>query len=198
MPWNDKSESTTYREICIEHWRVTLSKRCRFYLRSRVMLAREDFVYVETLSLAPSCSHGTRQDIWLKPFYSIFSFGQTIVQFNIGNWSNTFCTFTAGPSKAAIKQKEKREARKARKADEKAQGDVSPPRPASTAATSKTPFVSTGDPDKDKKIKNINKVIFFYWIWIDWIGIDFLLAIQKNKITNGLFNFHNLQSYFFY
>ncbi|GBP22933.1 Eukaryotic translation initiation factor 2A [Eumeta japonica] len=58
-----------------------------------------------------------------------------------------------GPSKAAIKQKEKREARKARKAEEKAQGDVSPTPPAAPRPA----FVSTGDPDKDKKIKNINK-----------------------------------------
>ncbi|KAG7304377.1 hypothetical protein JYU34_011317 [Plutella xylostella] len=61
----------------------------------------------------------------------------------------------AAPSKAAIKQKEKREARKARKAEEKAQ-DPSPPR-AAAAAAPRPAFVSTGDPDKDKKIKNINK-----------------------------------------
>ncbi|KAL0895564.1 hypothetical protein ABMA27_011665 [Loxostege sticticalis] len=61
---------------------------------------------------------------------------------------------SAAPSKQAIKQKEKREARKARKAEERAKGDASPP-PA--AATPRPAFVSTGDPEKDKKIKNINK-----------------------------------------
>nr|XP_049698607.1 eukaryotic translation initiation factor 2A [Helicoverpa armigera] len=64
-------------------------------------------------------------------------------------------TPSAAPSKQAIKQKEKREARKARKAEEKARGDASPPPPA--AATPRAPFVSTGDPEKDKKIKNLNK-----------------------------------------
>ncbi|CAK1599988.1 unnamed protein product [Parnassius mnemosyne] len=62
----------------------------------------------------------------------------------------------AAPSKQAIKQKEKREARKARKAEERAAGDTSP-LPPSTSTTSRAPFVSTGDPEKDKKIKNINK-----------------------------------------
>ncbi|KAL0850018.1 hypothetical protein ABMA28_011928 [Loxostege sticticalis] len=61
---------------------------------------------------------------------------------------------SAAPSKQAIKQKEKREARKARKAEERATGDAPPP-PA--ASTPRPPFVSTGDPEKDKKIKNINK-----------------------------------------
>ncbi|XP_026323322.1 eukaryotic translation initiation factor 2A isoform X2 [Hyposmocoma kahamanoa] len=59
------------------------------------------------------------------------------------------------PSKQAIKQKEKREARKARKAEERAKGDTSPAPP--DAVTPRAPFVSTGDPEKDKKIKNINK-----------------------------------------
>ncbi|XP_041974244.1 eukaryotic translation initiation factor 2A isoform X2 [Aricia agestis] len=59
------------------------------------------------------------------------------------------------PSKQAIKQKEKREARKARKAEERA--DESPAAPAPAPATNKQPFVSTGDPEKDKKIKNLNK-----------------------------------------
>ncbi|XP_073945804.1 eukaryotic translation initiation factor 2A [Choristoneura fumiferana] len=59
----------------------------------------------------------------------------------------------AAPSKQAIKQKEKREARKARKAEERATGDTSPPAP----APPRSAFVSTGDPEKDKKIKNINK-----------------------------------------
>ncbi|XP_045510592.1 eukaryotic translation initiation factor 2A [Colias croceus] len=60
----------------------------------------------------------------------------------------------AAPSKQAIKQKEKREARKARKAEEKAtdKGDTPPSTPSSRA-----PFVSTGDPEKDKKIRNVNK-----------------------------------------
>lgn len=58
------------------------------------------------------------------------------------------------PSKQAVKQKEKREARKARKAEEKARGDASPP----PSAAPRAPFVSTGDPEKDKKIKNLNKV----------------------------------------
>lgn len=62
--------------------------------------------------------------------------------------------FSAAPSKQAIKQKEKREARKARKAEERATGDTSPPAP----APSRPAFISTGDPEKDKKIKNINKV----------------------------------------
>ncbi|XP_047536402.1 eukaryotic translation initiation factor 2A [Vanessa atalanta] len=67
----------------------------------------------------------------------------------------------ATPSKQAIKQKEKREARKARKAEERA-GDASPSAPpaaslAAPGAAARAPFVSTGDPDKDKKIKNINK-----------------------------------------
>lgn len=57
----------------------------------------------------------------------------------------------AVPSKQAIKQKEKREARKARKAE--AKGDESPP----PAPGSRVPFISTGDPEKDKKIKNLNK-----------------------------------------
>ncbi|CAH0747244.1 unnamed protein product [Diatraea saccharalis] len=61
---------------------------------------------------------------------------------------------TAGPSKQAIKQKEKREARKARKAEEKSKGDTSPTPP---TASSRAPFISTGDPEKDKKIKNLNK-----------------------------------------
>ncbi|XP_063834256.1 eukaryotic translation initiation factor 2A [Ostrinia nubilalis] len=61
---------------------------------------------------------------------------------------------SAAPSKQAIKQKEKREARKARKAEERAKGDASPPPPATTP---RAPFVSTGDPEKDKKIKNLNK-----------------------------------------
>ncbi|RVE49429.1 hypothetical protein evm_005941 [Chilo suppressalis] len=60
---------------------------------------------------------------------------------------------SAAPSKQAIKQKEKREARKARKAEEKAKGDTSPPPPTSSRA----PFISTGDPEKDKKIKSLNK-----------------------------------------
>ncbi|CAG4963296.1 unnamed protein product [Parnassius apollo] len=62
----------------------------------------------------------------------------------------------AAPSKQAVKQKEKREARKARKAEERAAGDTSP-LPPSTSTTPRAPFVSTGDPEKDKKIKNINK-----------------------------------------
>ncbi|XP_068628355.1 eukaryotic translation initiation factor 2A [Battus philenor] len=62
----------------------------------------------------------------------------------------------AAPSKQAIKQKEKREARKARKAEERATGDSSPVSPA-IPATPRAPFVSTGDPEKDKKIKNVNK-----------------------------------------
>ncbi|XP_028028388.1 eukaryotic translation initiation factor 2A [Bombyx mandarina] len=64
-----------------------------------------------------------------------------------------------GPSKQAIKQKEKREARKVRKAEEKAKGDVSPEDGSSPVppTTTRQPFVSTGDPEKDKKIKNINK-----------------------------------------
>lgn len=61
---------------------------------------------------------------------------------------------TAAPSKQAIKQKEKREARKARKADEKASGDISP---ALLVPSSRPPFLTTGDAEKDKKIKNINK-----------------------------------------
>ncbi|CAH0722745.1 unnamed protein product, partial [Brenthis ino] len=64
---------------------------------------------------------------------------------------------TDAPSKQAIKQKEKREARKARKAEERA-GDDSPASPAAPAPVApRAPFVSTGDPEKDKKIKNINK-----------------------------------------
>ncbi|XP_026764409.2 eukaryotic translation initiation factor 2A isoform X1 [Galleria mellonella] len=63
-------------------------------------------------------------------------------------------TANAGPSKQAIKQREKREARKARKAEERATGDPPPPQPPSTPRPA---FVSTGDPEKDKKIKNINK-----------------------------------------
>lgn len=63
---------------------------------------------------------------------------------------------SAAPSKQAIKQKEKREARKARKAEDKAQNDNSPPS-ATAPATPRAPFVSTGDPEKDKKIKNLNK-----------------------------------------
>ncbi|KAL4715260.1 hypothetical protein ACJJTC_007842 [Scirpophaga incertulas] len=64
------------------------------------------------------------------------------------------------PSKQALKQKEKREARKARKAEEKAKGDASPaPAPASSPAPAapRPAFISTGDPEKDKKIKNLNK-----------------------------------------
>lgn len=60
---------------------------------------------------------------------------------------------SVGASKAAIKQKEKREARKARKAEEKVEG--ASPAPVSNAP--KAAFVSTGDPEKDKKIKNLNK-----------------------------------------
>ncbi|XP_045761274.1 eukaryotic translation initiation factor 2A [Maniola jurtina] len=62
-------------------------------------------------------------------------------------------TLDAAPSKQAIKQKEKREARKARKAEERPE-DASPAPP---AAAPRAPFVSTGDPEKDKKIKNLNK-----------------------------------------
>lgn len=62
---------------------------------------------------------------------------------------------SVAPSKQAIKQKEKREARKSRKAEEKAQGDVSAE--AAQPAAPKQAFVSTGDPEKDKKIKNLNK-----------------------------------------
>ncbi|XP_072935820.1 eukaryotic translation initiation factor 2A [Epargyreus clarus] len=58
----------------------------------------------------------------------------------------------AAPSKQAIKQKEKREARKAKRAGER---ETSPP--PTTPQASRPPFISTGDPDKDKKIKNINK-----------------------------------------
>ncbi|XP_045513487.1 eukaryotic translation initiation factor 2A [Pieris brassicae] len=59
----------------------------------------------------------------------------------------------AAPSKQAIKQKEKREARKARKAEEKGeQGDTAP-----AASAPRQAFTSTGDPEKDKKIKNLNK-----------------------------------------
>lgn len=65
-------------------------------------------------------------------------------------------TPSAAPSKQAIKQKEKREARKARKAEEKASGDTTSP-PAAAATTPRAPFISTGDPEKDKKIKNLNK-----------------------------------------
>ncbi|OWR51333.1 putative Eukaryotic translation initiation factor 2A, partial [Danaus plexippus plexippus] len=61
----------------------------------------------------------------------------------------------ATPSKQAIKQKEKREARKARKAEER--GDAAPTVTPTTPTTPKAPFVSTGDPEKDKKIKNLNK-----------------------------------------
>ncbi|CAG9575982.1 unnamed protein product [Danaus chrysippus] len=61
----------------------------------------------------------------------------------------------ATPSKQAIKQKEKREARKARKAEER--GDAAPTITPTTPTTPKAPFVSTGDPEKDKKIKNLNK-----------------------------------------
>ncbi|KAM3966790.1 eukaryotic translation initiation factor 2A [Aphomia sociella] len=61
---------------------------------------------------------------------------------------------SVGPSKQALKQREKREARKARKAEERASGDSPPSQP---AAASRPAFVSTGDPEKDKKIKNINK-----------------------------------------
>ncbi|XP_022826159.1 eukaryotic translation initiation factor 2A [Spodoptera litura] len=64
-------------------------------------------------------------------------------------------TPSAAPSKQAIKQKEKREARKARKAEEKASGDTTAPPAAAT--TPRAPFISTGDPEKDKKIKNLNK-----------------------------------------
>ncbi|XP_050673371.1 eukaryotic translation initiation factor 2A isoform X1 [Leptidea sinapis] len=61
------------------------------------------------------------------------------------------------PSKQAIKQKEKREARKARKAEEKAERGDTSPQPPPPNTTNKAPFVSTGDPEKDKKIKNLNK-----------------------------------------
>ncbi|XP_059049080.1 eukaryotic translation initiation factor 2A [Achroia grisella] len=61
---------------------------------------------------------------------------------------------SATPSKQAIKQREKREARKAKKAEERATGD--PPPPQSPVAP-RPAFVSTGDPEKDKKIKNLNK-----------------------------------------
>lgn len=52
------------------------------------------------------------------------------------------------PSKAAMKQKKKREARKARKAEEGGDDEVSVP---------KIEVNLTGDPDKDKKIKNLKK-----------------------------------------
>lgn len=56
------------------------------------------------------------------------------------------------PSKAALKQKKKREARKARKAEEGSDDQDHSP----TVATVKVDL--TGDPEKDKKIKNIKKV----------------------------------------
>ncbi|KAK9754402.1 Eukaryotic translation initiation factor eIF2A [Popillia japonica] len=55
------------------------------------------------------------------------------------------------PSKAALKQKKKREARKARKAEEGSDDQDHSP----TVATVKVDL--TGDPEKDKKIKNIKK-----------------------------------------
>jgi len=62
----------------------------------------------------------------------------------------------SAPSKAALKQKKKRENRKARKQEE---GDESTPAPvaAAPAVTSNVHVVLTGDPEKDKKIKNIKK-----------------------------------------
>ncbi|XP_048005469.1 eukaryotic translation initiation factor 2A isoform X2 [Leguminivora glycinivorella] len=61
----------------------------------------------------------------------------------------------AAPSKQALKQKQKREARKVRNAEEKASSEAPPP--AEGVASARPAFVSTGDPEKDKKIKNINK-----------------------------------------
>lgn len=58
------------------------------------------------------------------------------------------------PSKAAIKQRKKREARKARKTEE---GDVPPATPAAPSTVSQVEVNLTGDPEKDKKIKNIKK-----------------------------------------
>ncbi|XP_053601637.1 eukaryotic translation initiation factor 2A [Plodia interpunctella] len=61
---------------------------------------------------------------------------------------------SAAPSKQALKQKQKREARKERKAEERAQGvGDAPPAPAAPRPA----FVSSGDPETDKKIKNLNK-----------------------------------------
>lgn len=62
------------------------------------------------------------------------------------------------PSKAALKQKKKREARKAKKQEE---GDESPVNNA-PAVVSNVKVTLTGDPEKDKKIKNIKKVGLFY------------------------------------
>ncbi|XP_022903675.2 eukaryotic translation initiation factor 2A [Onthophagus taurus] len=55
----------------------------------------------------------------------------------------------AAPSKTALKQKKKREARKARKAEEAGDDDV--------LQIAKIEVNLTGDPDKDKKIKNLKK-----------------------------------------
>ncbi|KAI5642236.1 eukaryotic translation initiation factor eIF2A domain-containing protein [Phthorimaea operculella] len=66
-------------------------------------------------------------------------------------------TASVAPSKQALEQKKKREARKARKAEERERGDASPAPPPAAGTPSKSAFVSTGDPEKDKKIKNVQK-----------------------------------------
>lgn len=61
----------------------------------------------------------------------------------------------ATPSKAALKQKKKRENRKARKQEGEEVATTNNPLP---SALSSVQVVLTGDPEKDKKIKNIKKV----------------------------------------
>jgi len=61
------------------------------------------------------------------------------------------------PSKAALKQKKKRENRKARKQEGTDDATTTPSNTNGAAVTSNVQVTMTGDPEKDKKIKNIKK-----------------------------------------
>lgn len=98
------------------------------------------------------------------------------VRANVGfQQINKHSLHLAAPSKQALKQKEKREKAKARKAEEKARGDASPPPPVST---SRAPFISSGDPEKDKKIKNLNKVMFWKIIYLQNMGVTRIKVVE--------------------
>lgn len=66
--------------------------------------------------------------------------------------------FISAPSKTALKQKKKREAKKAKKQEEGC-GYHSDYETNENKVKSNIEITLTGDPEKDKKIKNIKKVI---------------------------------------
>ena len=60
-------------------------------------------------------------------------------------------------SKQALKNKRRREAAKQKRMDEEG-GDTGASGPASGAAPARVEFQSTGDPEKDKRVRNVMKV----------------------------------------